>query len=258
MADRTAARAVDRASPLPLWAQLHEDLVRRLDAGAFGAGFPGEHELAGEYRVSRHTVREALRRLRQTGVLESGRGRRTAVRRAPIEQPLGALYSLFSEVQARGMRQRSEVLDRGVRTEPPVAARLGADPGIEFVYLERIRFADDEPLALDRTWLPASVARPLLAADLTGTGIYDELARRSGVRVTGGQERISAAMPTGAQRSMLRLPRGVALLAIERMGIAGTDPIEWRETLVRADRFSVIASWAPHQEYRMRVTGGRA
>lgn len=252
----TAARGVDRASPLPLWAQLYEDLVRRLDAGAFGAEFPGEHHLSEEYGVSRHTVREALRRLRQAGVLESGRGRRTAVRRARIEQPLGALYSLFHEVQARGMRQRSEVLVRDVRSDPAVAGRLGLDPGAEFVHLERIRYADEEPLALDRTWLLASLGRPLLAADLTATGVYAELGRRGGVRVTGGRERIYAVAPTSAQRSLLRLPRGVALLAIERIGTTGTGPVEWRETLVRGDRFSVVASWAPHQEYRMRVTAG--
>lgn len=258
MADRRAARDVDRASPLPLWAQLYEDLVRRLSAGAFGAEFPGEHQLSAEYRVSRHTVREALRRLRQAGVLESSRGRRTAVHKATIEQPLGALYSLFGEVQARGMRQRSEVLDRDLRRAPAVAARLGLDADAEFVYLERIRYADEEPLALDRTWLLASVARPLLTADLTATGVYDELARRGGVRVTGGRERIHAVSPTAAQRGLLRLPRGVALLAIERMGAAGSDPVEWRETFVRGDRFSVAATWGPHQAYQMRVATSSA
>lgn len=256
MADRTAARGVDRASPLPLWAQLYDDLVRRLEAGAFGVTFPGEHQLTEEYQVSRHTVREALRRLRQAGVLESGRGRRTAVRRARIEQPLGALYSLFSEVQARGMRQRSEVLDRGLRRDPEIAARLGLEPEAEFVHLERVRYADEEPLALDRTWLLASVARPLLAADLTATGLYDELIRRSGVRITDGQEWIHAVSPSAAHRSLLRLPRGVALLAIQRLGCVSGDPIEWRETLVRGDRFSVVAAWAPHQAYRMEVAGG--
>jgi GntR family transcriptional regulator len=256
MADRTAARGVDRANPLPLWAQLHADLVRRLAAGAVGAEFPGEHQLTAEYQVSRHTVREALRRLRQSGVLESGRGRRTAVRQARIEQPLGALYSLFSEVQARGMRQRSEVLALGVRRDPAVAARLDVDAGAEFVYLERVRYADEEPLALDRTWLLASLARPLLRADLTATGLYDELARRTGVRVTDGQERIQAAVPSAAQRSLLELPRRVALLAIERLGRVDGEPIEWRETLVRGDRFSVVAAWAPHHAYRMHVAGG--
>lgn len=256
MVEPNAARAVDRTSPLPLWAQLYDDLVRRLAARAFGGWFPGEHELAEEYQVSRHTVREALRRLRQAGVLESGRGRRTSVRTARIEQPLGAAYSLFHEVQARGMKQRSDVLRRDTRTDAEVAARLEADPRTEFVYLERMRYADDEPLAMDRTWLRADLAEPLLAADLTETGLYAELATRSGVRITDGVERIHAAIPSAEQRRLLGLGRTVALLAIERIGRVNGEPAEWRETLVRGDRFSVVASWAPHRAYEMQITGG--
>lgn len=251
----TEPRQVDRASPLPLWAQLYEDLVRRLGAGGFGAEFPGEHELATEYQVSRHTVREALRRLRQAGVLDSGRGRRTAVRTARIEQPLGAIYSLFSEVQARGMRQRSEVLLRDTRRDAAVAARLGVHPETEFVFLERLRLADEEPLALDHTWMLATLARPLLTADLTATGLYAELAR-SGVRITDGRERIYAVPPSPEQRRRLQLGRGVALLAIERIGRVGGAPAEWRESFVRGDRFSVVADWAPHRAYQMQVADG--
>ncbi|MFY1636334.1 GntR family transcriptional regulator [Solwaraspora sp. WMMB335] len=248
-------RPVDRHSPLPLWAQLHDDLVRRLSAGGFTAGFPGEHELVEEYGVSRHTVREALRRLRQAGVLDSARGRRTAVHHQRIEQPLGALYSLFDEVQARGMRQRSEVLARDLRTDTAVAARLGLDPATEFVHLVRLRFADDEPLATDRTWLLADLARPLLTADLTGTGIYAELAT-CGVRITDGQERIHATVPTAEQRQLLGIGRSVGLLAVERIGRAAGTPVEWRETFVRGDRFSLLAGWAPHRAYQLQVADG--
>ncbi|MBO4205319.1 UTRA domain-containing protein [Micromonospora echinofusca] len=256
MADQTSARPLDRSSPLPLWAQLHRDLVRRLEAKAFGGAFPGEHQLADEYDVSRHTVREALRRLRQAGILDSRRGRRTDVRTTRIEQPLGALYSLFSEVQARGMQQRSQVLARHTGRDPAVAARLGVAADTEFVCLERLRYADDEPLALDRTWLLAPLARPLLDADLTATGVYAELARLGGVRITGGQERIHAVTPTVDQRRLLGLGRGVALLAIDRIGHADGDPVEWRETLVRGDRFSVVAHWAPHAPYQLTVADG--
>jgi GntR family transcriptional regulator len=251
------ARPVDRTSPLPLWAQLYHDLVRRLEGGGFCTtdGFPGEHELADEYGVSRHTVREALRRLRGAGILDSGRGRRTSVRRARIEQPLGALYSLFSEVEARGMRQRSTVLAREVRTDETVAARLGVAADAEFVFLERIRYADDEPLALDRTWILATVGRPLLTADLSSTGIYAELARSTGVRITDGEERIHAIAPTADQCRQLHLGAAVGLLVIERVGRIDGEPVEWRETLVRGDRFSLVASWAPHRAYEMQVAG---
>ena len=122
-----SARALDRTDPLPLWAQLQRDLSRRLSAGEFSGTFPGELDVARDYDVSRHTVREALRRLREAGVLESARGRPTQVR-ATIEQPLGSLYSLFREIESRGMVQTSEVLDQSLTTSPDAAAALGLPP----------------------------------------------------------------------------------------------------------------------------------
>ncbi len=256
MTEHKAPRRLDRASPLPLWAQLYDDLVRRLEGVSTGAAFPGEQQLVQEYGVSRHTVREALRRLRESGVLESGRGRRTSVRRPRIEQPLGAVYSLFSEVEARGMRQRSEVLLRERRRSPAVAARLEVAADTEWVYLERLRYADDEPLAVDCAWLLAAVAGALLTADLTETGIYAELASSAGVRVTDGEERLHAVVPTPTQRRLLRLDSDVALFAVERLGRVDGRAIEWRETFVRGDRFSVLATWTPHAPYRMDVGDG--
>ena len=49
---------LDRASPLPLWAQIVEDLRRRLVGGEFENRFPTDEELTRDYEVSRQTVRE--------------------------------------------------------------------------------------------------------------------------------------------------------------------------------------------------------
>jgi GntR family transcriptional regulator len=233
---------LDRRDPLPLWAQLRKDLTRRLVAGEFAEAFPGELEIARDYDVSRHTVREALRRLREAGVLESSRGRPTHVR-AALEQPLGSLYSLFREVEARGMVQASTVLDQSVTTDADAAAALGLPAATELFRLERVRLADGAPLAHDRVWLPAAVAAPLLTADFTRAALYDELAQRCATRVTGGRERISATVPTPGERSLLALPRGAACLRVERSGYAGDDLVERRITVVRGDRWSVVADW---------------
>jgi GntR family transcriptional regulator len=243
VAARTAARALNRQSPLPLWAQLQEDLTRRLALGAFDEGFPGEMDLVDTYAVSRHTVREALRRLREAGVLESGRGRTTQVRR-DIEQPLGSLYSLFREVEARGMRQTSQVLALAEVTHAEAAAALDLPDDAALVHLERVRLADGEPLAHDQVWLPADVARPLLEADFSHAALYDELAARCGVRLTGGRERITACLPPSAVGTVLRLPDGEACLRVERTGCVAERVVEHRITLVRGDRYAVIADWS--------------
>ena len=237
---------LDRRSPLPLWAQLDADLRRRLDTGEFADAFPAEHALVAQYAVSRQTVREALRRLRAEGLVTAERGRAPRLGPQPqFSQPLGALYSLFSSVEARGTEQRSAVRRLELTHDGTVAARLGLEESTPLLFLERLRLADGEPLALDRVWLPAELARPLLRADFSHTSLYDELATRCGVRLSGGQEQLRAVIGSAAERRSLQVGAGVALLAIDRTSCAGGVPVEWRQTLVRGDRFTVTASFSP-------------
>ena len=236
----------------PLWSQLLGDLRRRLAEGEFTGVFPGELALVAQYGVSRHTVREALRRLRDEGTVVAGRGRTPRLaERVQIRQPVGALYSLFSAVEAAGRAQRSVVRTLDVRADGVVAARLGLEESTPLVHLERLRLADAEPLAVDRVWLPARLAAPLLEVDFARTGLYAEYATRCGVRVTGGSERIRAVLPEGGERELLGTGAGVAAFAIDRLGLAGDQPVEWRQTLVRGDRFSVTARFSTRDGYHM-------
>src|SRR4051812_19070638 len=152
-------KALDRAGPEPLWRQLQHDLLSRVEAGEFSDSFPGELTLVEEYNVSRHTVRQALQRLRSDGVVLATRGRQPRVAPLPeIAQPVGALYSLFASVEEAGLDQRSVVQAFDVRADALVAERLDLEASTPLVYLARLRMAGDAPLALDRVWLPASVA----------------------------------------------------------------------------------------------------
>jgi GntR family transcriptional regulator len=247
-------RPLDRRSPLPLWAQLRADLRRRLAAGEFGEEFPGELALVAEYQVSRHTVRAALGELRADGIVVSERGRRPRLAGQPaITQPLGALYSLFASVESAGLRQTSMVLARDICADPVIAGRLGLAAATPLFRLERLRLAADEPLALDTVWLPADLAAPLLEADFSHTALYDELAARTGIRLDGGREHIRAAVPTRAQRQLLNIPPTTAALAIDRLGYAADQPVEWRHTLIRGDQFALLAEFSPRTGYQLTV-----
>jgi GntR family transcriptional regulator len=237
---------------MPLWAQVLADLRQRLADGEFVTAFPGELVLVNEYQISRHTVREALRRLRQEGLVTASRGRqpKVIVDAVEIEQPLGALYSLFASVEAAGLEQRSVVQALDVRADGVIATRLGLEESTPLVYLERLRMAGPEPLALDRVWLPERLAAPLLEADFSHTALYDEYASRCGVHLTGGKEHIRAVMPYPAEQWLLGTGPGSAAFAIERLGCANGRPVEWRHTLVRGDRFAVTTDLATRNGYQ--------
>ena len=235
--------ALDRRSALPLWAQLAEDLRAQAVAGAFRDRLPTEDELTVTYGVSRNTVREALRRLRDDGVIERTRGRGTFLAKVDIEQPLSGHYSLARSLQDQGLTEHSEVRILDTRPAGPAAEALELAPGEPVVHIERLRFAGDEPLALDRSWLPAGLAEPLLNADLGHGSLYDALLDRCGVRVTGGWERITPTIPTAAERRDLRQPRPHASFAVERLARSGPQAIEWRRSLIRGDRYRFTTRW---------------
>lgn len=254
--DPSRLNPVDRRSALPLWAQVHADVERRLRSGEFADSFPGEMALVAQYGVSRSTVREALRQLRASGLVEAARGRAPRVVETEITQPQGSLYSLFASVQAAGHSQRSIVRTLDARADGTVATRLGLEESTPLIYLERIRLVDDEPLAMDRVWLPARIAAPLLDADFTRTSLYGELRDRCGVRLTGGREQIRAVVPTTAERVLLAIPDRTAALAIDRVGELRGQPVEWRQTIVRGDRFSLMTDLTRPHWMEASVTGG--
>lgn len=244
---------LDRDSPMPLWAQLETVLRRRLDEGEFDDGFPTDAQLVKRYDVSRHTVREAIRHLNKTGVLHRQRGRGTVVNRAEFVQPLGGLYSLFRSIEAAGVKQTSHVLELGVVRNVEAAYRLGLEESADLVYLERIRYAADVPLAVDRAWLPHSLAAPLLDADFSHTALYDELQRACGVQPNRGWERLRPILPSFSDRERLQLKRNDAVFFLERLGRHDDHVIEWRTTAIRGDRYHFVADWSKDSDKGLRL-----
>jgi GntR family transcriptional regulator len=235
---------LDRQSPLPLWAQLLADLRRRVAAGEFAEGFPTDEELRRVYQVSRQTVREAARRLQAEGVIVRQRGRGSALAGSVLEQPLQALYSLARTAEDLGLVEHSEVLALHQEQAGACAEPLGVGAGTDVVYVERLRFVGDEPLSLHRSWFPAALAQGLLGCDLSTGSLYDALVSACGVRVTGGWERIRPGIPSPELRRRLKVPKAGAVFETERLAIAGTVPAEWRQSVIRGDRYSLRADWS--------------
>ncbi len=248
------ARRPDRSSPVPLWSQVCDDLRRRISAGEFASGFPGELSLTESYDVSRHTIREALRVLREEGLVRRERGRGTTVEPPRYRQSLGTLYSLFDSMTAQGVTQCSEVRRLARTVNAVVADKLRVPADTELVVLERVRIAEDQPLAHDTSWLPAAIAAPLLGVDFATTGLYAELARLCSITVNSGTERVTALCAPRNIADLLSVSPASAVLSIERLALSNDTPVEWRETYIRGDRFSLESTWTPRSTHLLAST----
>lgn len=235
--------SLDRTDPMPLWAQLAADLRRRIRQREFEDRFPTDHDLTAQYQVSRHTVREAIRRLEEEGILERRQGSGTYLVDGAFEQDLNELYSLFRSVEATGLEQRSDVLAQDLRRDAEVAEMLGVPRDRQMFHLARVRYAGSLPLAIDRAFVPLPVGAGLLDVDFRHTALYDELGR-FGVAPQRGTERLRPIIPSDADRAALELPAGQPAMEIRRITFHADAPIEYRVTTVRGDRYSFRVEWS--------------
>jgi DNA-binding GntR family transcriptional regulator len=231
--------AVDRNSPIPLYFQISEQLERAIDTGRLppGSRLDNEIELADQLAVSRPTLRKAIERLVEAGLVVRRRGLGTIVVPRRVRRPV-ALSSLHEDLAAGGRRPSTRVLS--LHTEPAtphVAAMLGLADGSLVSAVERVRSAEGEPLALMHNHLPAGLV-PLTEQALTEHGLY-QLLRGHGIVPQLADQTIGARQATAREARLLQAPRGATVLTLQRTTYDATGrAVEYGSHCYVADRYA--------------------
>lgn len=231
--------AVDRASPVPLYFQVAQELERLIESGELPAGTRLDNEiiLADRFGLSRPTLRRAIAYLVDRGLLVRRRGVGTQVVQPQVRRTV-ELTSLYDDLNAAGRRPRTLV--RSLRVEPAtdaVAMALGLTAGAEVYVLERLRSAGDEPLALMHNHVPAGLVE-LSEESLAEHGLY-ELLRGAGITLKIASQRIGARSATAAEARLLGEPRGAPLLTMTRTVYDEVGAgVEYGAHIYRASRYS--------------------
>jgi len=230
---------LDRSSPVPLYFQVAQQIEQAIERGELGPGARLDNEilLADRYGLSRPTMRRAIQELVGKGLLVRKRGVGTQVVHAQVKRPV-ELTSLYDDLSRGKQKPVSRVLRHETVPAPDeVAVRLGLPIGEPAVRLERLRLALDEPLAILRNWLPASIAR-FTTQDMETGGLYAHL-RSSGVRICVATQRIGARAAKAEEARLLAVKRGAPLLTMERTTFDDTGrAVEYGDHVYRSDTYS--------------------
>ena len=217
--------------------ELLEDLIGSSDPGD---KLPSERELAGRYGVARMTVRGAIDRLVSQGLVHRIHGQGTFVSESRVAQP-ASLTSFTEDMAARGLTPSSVVLAQEVvPANEPVALRLQVPAGEPVLRLERIRRGDDEPIALERSHLPARRFPGLETVELAACSLYETLATDYGCEPATSEQQIAAVTLSDAEAHLLHVPPATPALRIERTTRARDGSvIEFVRSVYRGDRFEL-------------------
>ena len=240
--DTSASRRppLDRTSPIPLYFQIAENLKEAIEAGTIAPGerLDNELELAEQLGVSRPTVRQAIQRLVQQGLVLRRRGLGTVVVAPRILRPV-ALTSLYDDLAVAQRAPTTAVLSlEEIAASDEIAQVLSLAVGTPVLSIERLRFADETPLAIMHNYLPAKLLQGRTEADLEQTGLY-ELLRSQGVQLHAADQVLAARRATAQEARLLQAPRSATVLTMTRTAfdLAGL-PVEHGRHAYLADRYS--------------------
>lgn len=230
---------IDRTSPVPLYHQvisLIEDAIHRGELHP-GSRLENEIELARRLGISRPTLRAAIGQLVDRGILIRRRGSGTVVAPVHVARPIG-VTSLYDDLTNADRVPTTEVLTFE-KYPPPgdVADVLGIPDAEPVYYLERLRRADGEPIALLRNYIPSKLVS-LDRAALEETGLY-RLMRAAGVTLRVASIVIGASLAGPREARLFEVPRTSAVVTQSRIsydnqGIA----VEYGLHAYPADRYT--------------------
>jgi DNA-binding GntR family transcriptional regulator len=230
---------VDRSSPVPLYFQVATRLQELIERGEIGVGdrIENEVDLAERLGVSRPTTRRAIQYLVERGMLVRKRGVGTQVVHPKVRRPV-ELSSLYDDLRTAERAPRTEVLTlEVVPADGEVAGALEIALGTEVTWIERLRYAGGEPLALMHNAIPLDLIR-LTERDLAEHGLY-ELLRRAGFVPRIATQVIGARSAGATEARILSEKRGASLLTMSRTAWdAGGRALEYGSHVYRASRYS--------------------
>jgi GntR family transcriptional regulator len=230
---------IDRRSPIPVYIQISDALRTRIQSGKLSpeSVLPPSEQLCEELGITRMTLRQAYAVLAREGLVDAQRGRGTFVRRSRIERTLGQMIGFSEEMRARGKVPGSRTL-AFEKCAPTEEARdfLGDSP----VYrIERLRLADNVPMAIEEVQLPVALCPDLDDFDLTQRSLYEILDEVYHVRLLRCDQIVSAGLPGARQRKLLEIGHTVALLNVTRRSFAKPErPASFGITQYRGDLYT--------------------
>lgn len=233
--------AINRDSHIPYYVQVRDALQETIERGHWQPGdqLPGEPELCRLFGVSRPVIRQALQEMEYRGLIRRQKGKGTFVAEPKlVEGWMQTLTGFFQGMAARGITPVTRVLSQDViPASAKVAGYLHLNQGDAVIAIERLRFIDDEPILLGKTFVPQAICPKLAEADLSRRSLYEFLETECGLVIVRGRRTFEAVLATGYEAGLLNVKPGAPLILLNNITyLEDGTPLEYFYSWHRSDR----------------------
>lgn len=229
----------------PMYIQLQQELLQSIQRREFeqGSRFPSERELSQKFGTSRVTMRKAIDRLVQSGVLERRGTSGTYLPDRLFDRPISdyVAYSISDVVEKAGHVPGSKLLffERKI-ADKGIAAKLSIAVGDPIISIQRQRTVDGIPVCVEFSEIPATMVPGLSAADvIENKSLYAHLRNTYQVTLHNKISRISIHKATASEAEFLHVQAGASVLKWESVSVTMDDtPFEHLRSLNHPDYVS--------------------
>ena len=234
--------AIYRNSPLPRYFQLKEIMRERIRSGEWKPGelIPSERELSEKYGISRMTARQAITELVNEGLFYREQGKGTFVSQRKITQQLIHLTGFTEDIRARGQRPGTKVLSATMQpADEETAEKLRINPGTPIFRLQRLRLADDEPLAIELSQISFKGCEGLLEEDLEHNSLYRLLEAKYGLALMEADQELEAGLTGSEEAQLLKISVASPVLFTRRITYSDRNqPIEYAKAVYCGNKYT--------------------
>lgn len=232
---------VDKSSATPIYVQIEEAIKEKIRNKEYlpGEELPTERELTELFGVSRMTIRQAISNLVHKGVLYKIPAKGTFVSKEVIEKKL-EIESFSEDMKKRGLMPGSIVIEfEKIIPDCEVKEKLNLSDNDKVYVLNRLRLANNEPMAIEYCYLPEKFFPNITKYNMVNCSLYTIMKEEYNIHFNYMKQNVRAASLSKKDAEMLLgKSKGVGLFSERMMYNIEGIPIEYTKTIYNADRYT--------------------
>ncbi len=225
---------------VPVYIQIHNEIRKEIESGKWAVGerIPSERQLSQDFDVSRMTLRQAIQTLVDEGILQRQVGSGTYVASSKVQEKMSGTTSFTEITESQGKKPSSKTVSYHV-ADPSISEieKLKLKNGDQVLRMERIRYADKQPICFEVATIPIEIVNSLNKKDITSS-LYKALEDKAGLKLGDATQTVSAILASEKIANFLNVKRGSAILRVRQVTTLDDDrPFEYVRSQYAGDRF---------------------